>query len=65
MKEVERAFEHCRVNCDNCEREEIVESTDYSSINIQLKNQGWITKKIDDEWCDFCCYRCYLEFIGR
>ena len=63
MKEVDYTFENCNVICDYCDREERIESTDYSTINKELKENGWVIKKIGDDWYEFCCVECYRKFM--
>ena len=33
----------------------------YESLDLK-KSQGWISRKVDDEWCDFCSEDCYKEY---
>ena len=63
MKEVCYELKETVINCDNCEKEFVVESTNYNEINEELKFNKWLTRQINNEWCDFCCLECYKEFI--
>lgn len=38
---------------------------DYKACQAELKEQGWISRKIDGEWYDFCCEECYKSFLRR
>ena len=62
MKEIDRDFEDCSVTCDMCGKTKTVDSMDYSDINEELRSEGWIIKKIDGEWLEFCCYDCYRKY---
>lgn len=62
MKEINYSFGDCDVTCDMCEKSKTVDSTNYSDINDELRSEGWIIKKIDGEWLEFCCYDCYRKY---
>lgn len=66
-KYVDYVFESCECNCDECGFTNIVDSTDYSEVNKELKRDNWIIKKINDNWYDFCspeCYETYMKSEG-
>jgi hypothetical protein len=43
----------------------MVDSTDFKDINEELRDNGWIIKNIDGEWCEFCSEECYKEYLNR
>ena len=57
-------FENCECECDECGYSVIVDSTDYSTINDDLRADNWIIKKIGDDWHEFCSPECYETFIN-
>lgn len=63
-KYVDYTFENCECQCDECGFELIIDSTDYSDINKQLKDDNWVIKKIGDYWHEFCSEECYEIFIN-
>lgn len=63
-KYVDYTFENCECQCDECGFETIIDSTDYSDINKQLKDDNWIIKKIGDYWHEFCSEECYEIFMN-
>lgn len=62
MKQVNYSFNNCNCFCDNCNREELIDQTDYKRINNELKNYGWIIVNIDGIWSEFCSKECLHEF---
>lgn len=58
-------FENCDCDCDNpkCRSYELIDGCDYTEINNELKNMGWIIKNINGKWYDFCCKECYDNFM--
>lgn len=62
-KYVDYTFENCDCECDECGYNQIIDSTDYSDINKELRDDNWIIKKIDDVWHEFCSQDCYEEFM--
>lgn len=48
--------------CDNCGSEERVEFDegypDYKEAQRELRSMGWVSRKIDGEWGDYCCTEC-------
>ena len=71
MKEVDWSFIHGKgtiiCNCDECgmEHEDEFDNgcPDYKACQEELKTYGWVSKKIDENWYDFCCKDCYQKFI--
>lgn len=37
---------------------------DWKDCQDKLKTYGWISRKIDGEWYDFCCPECYQEYLS-
>ena len=64
MKYIERTFETCETTCVNkkCQSELQCDTTDFRTINKELKSYGWITKNIDGQWLDFCCEKCFRQW---
>ena len=56
---------HCE--CDQCGEEHDYSfedgDVDFRDCQEELKMMGWISRKIDGEWCDFCCKECLDKFI--
>ena len=50
------------VECDKCGKQIEVDSCNYSQINQEAKDNGWIICKIDNEWHEFCCKECKDKF---
>lgn len=51
--------------CDNCNQEKRVEFNtypNYKEVQQELRSMGWVSKKIDGEWKDFCCQECADEY---
>jgi hypothetical protein len=65
MKQVDYKFKSCECTCDECDYETTVDSTDFKDINQELRDNGWIIKNIDGEWCEFCSEECYKEYLNR
>lgn len=65
MKEIDYDFEHCDITCDNCNKSQNIDDIDYTEINKELKMFGWVIKYIDGEWLDFCCQKCYIDYIKK
>jgi len=63
-KEIDRDFDNCDCECDYCGQSETVYSTDYKEINEELRGMGWIIRKIDGEWVEFCCHECFQKYIN-
>ncbi len=65
MKIINYRFEECDTKCDNCETTATVYGTNYTDINAELKESGWVIRKVDGDWCDFCSNECYQEYKKR
>lgn len=55
-------------DCDNCDYEERIEFEgypDYKEAQQELRSIGWVSKKIDGEWKDFCCQECADEYYQK
>jgi len=63
-KYVDYTFENCECQCDECGYDITVDSTDYTDVNRELKDDNWIIKKIDGVWYEFCSEECYKIFLG-
>lgn len=55
-------------SCDQCGKESKrfrFDSEDVGSKRhrAELREQGWITTKVDDKWHDFCCESCRNKYI--
>lgn len=54
--------------CENCGSEERIEFEgypDYKEAQQELRAMGWISKKIDGEWGDYCCPECANEAYAK
>lgn len=53
--------------CDNCGETydyDFEDSyPDFRDCQDELSCSGWVSRKVDGEWCDFCCKECYNEYI--
>lgn len=38
---------------------------DFKECQEELKKLGWVSRKINGEWCDFCCNDCLNKFMGK
>lgn len=71
MKDVERLYGGdgtVEVYCDNshCSRKytyDFFGGLDFRDCQEEIKTVGWISRKVDDEWYDFCCKECYYVFL--
>ena len=57
-------------HCDNCRTEEWFPFEDgyfdFKEISVELREDfGWIARKINGEWYDFCRNNCYGEFVTK
>jgi len=41
-----------QVTCDNCG--EGFEADSWTNAQAEMKQQGWKTKRVDDEWVHYC-----------
>ena len=62
MKQVDKEFENCACECDQCGNYELVDNTDYTEINKELRDIGWKTRLIDKEFLDFCSEDCLQKY---
>ena len=65
MKKYDRDFENIQVECDECGEQYIYDCRgcpDFKGCQNEIKSEGWISRKIDGEWHDFCCQECYEKF---
>jgi len=52
--------------CDYCSETECIEFDDGPNFTIaqkELKDMGWVSRKIDGEWYDFCNDKCFYGWI--
>lgn len=66
MKKTDYKNETIVCTCDNCG--EVYEVSfdvkpDFKACVEELKDEGWVVTKIEDEWHDFCCSECRQEFL--
>lgn len=61
MKDNDYTFGQTFVFCDGkgCNNEETIDGFDghplpYSDVNDELRDMGWISKKVKGEWIDLC-----------
>jgi len=51
--------------CDHCVTEYnygFEDGPDFKSCQEELKEEGWVSRKINGEWKDFCCKECADNF---
>lgn len=55
------------IECDECgERFDVdLDDYDYSEVNEVFKEEGFISRKINDEWLNFCCIDCLRAFKSK
>lgn len=60
-KDSDYTFGNMTVDCDapGCKESEIIEGFDnhppsYSQANDELREMGWVSRKVGSEWLDFC-----------
>jgi len=53
----------CWVQCDQCDHAEYIPSSDFSAINKELRDCGWIVKKINGQWKEFCSNECFVRYL--
>lgn len=71
MKQIEWSLIHgegtIECYCDQCDHNYSFEfedgDIDYKACQEELKSYGWISRKIDGQWYDFCCEDCYYKYI--
>lgn len=54
-------------NCNNYYEYDMVEINypDFKDCQEELRREGWISRKIDGFWYDFCCEECYRDFMKK
>ena len=65
MKDKDYTFEQCDVICDECDDELRVDSLDYDVINDEMDSYGWIRRRVNGQWYDFCSRECYIKFLDK
>lgn len=65
MKDVDYRFEQCEVYCDHCDESIMIDNTDYTYINQELKENGWLVRRINGRWYEFCSKECYRNFLKK
>lgn len=61
-----RGFGEIICECDHCGETELIEfedGPDFKEAQNELKNLGWIARRIDNEWYDFCQDQCFYDWI--
>ena len=54
--------------CEQCGNEvthDFEDGPDFTECQETIKSFGWISRKINGEWYDFCCYACYKKFEAK
>lgn len=54
--------------CDKCghyEEFEFEDGPDFREVQDELKQRGWVSRKINGEWYDFCSKECYLAYVKQ
>lgn len=49
--------------CGNTYNYEFDCGPDFRACQEEIKSQGWLSRKINNEWHDFCCEECYKKFV--
>ena len=52
-------------NCDNCDCEEdyaFENGPDFKNCQQYLRDLGWISRNVNEEWYDFCSEECFNEW---
>lgn len=53
------------VECDQCHKtitKSFKDSHPYKAGQKAMSEKGWIARKIDEVWYDFCCDECFNKF---
>lgn len=61
-RKVDRMFETCDCDCDNCGESVIVNTMSLKKAKKDLIKKGWVIEKINNKICDFCCRECFLRY---
>ena len=51
--------------CDHCGKTKKIKfkkHPDYRDAQSRLKKEGWLARKLGDDWYDFCSDECFDEF---
>lgn len=56
---LDRIWSTLIIECDQCGNTEEAEIDDCLD---SFKSDGWINRKVDDEWHNFCCEEHYQKF---
>ena len=67
MKEVNYDLVGTIVSCDckKCKNISFYPFTNFNKVNGRAKNNGWITRKVNGKWVDFCCEQCYDDYTRK
>ena len=73
MKEIDWSFIYgegtIECYCDECGDNYSYEfcdgDVDFRDCQETIKEYGWISRKIDNEWFDFCCDECFYKYIKK
>lgn len=50
------------MQCDYCQKFlEVEETNDFNRVIEASKESGWLNRKIDDKWGNYCCQECYTQ----
>lgn len=49
------------IECDNCGLDDEYEGEDFYDIVKQSKDNGWLSRMVDNEWQHFCNKNCQRE----
>lgn len=49
--------------CDYCGETVGGNPLDFHDSVTEKKAQGWLSRKVNGEWYDFCCADCYKQFL--
>lgn len=69
-KQIEWGYRHREgeiiCECDYCGEADAIyfnNGPNFKIAQIELNNNGWVSRKIDGEWYDFCQEQCYYDWI--
>ena len=65
IKRVDRKKKICFTECDECGTVTTNFGIIYKEINEDLRGAGWIVVNKSGEWYDFCCNKCYKDFLNK
>lgn len=52
-------------DCDGCKSNNFYPTTNFLKVNHNLKDNGWIIRKVGGKWVDFCCEQCYDNYTRK